>query len=95
MNALAFRLFGKKFTQPVTGADFIGYTESVLTTHLSGFELKKIEERYFYLETPYANEEWDILKMARAIKCKQKKEKIDFQAPPFYGNMMSIIYRIS
>lgn len=94
MNSLAFRLFGKRFTQPVTGADFIGYTESVLTTHLSRFELKKIEERYFYLETPYANEEQDILKMAQAIECKQKKEKIDFQAPPFYGNMMSIIYRI-
>ena len=92
MNALAFRLFGKYFTQPVTGSDFIGFTESALTTYLDQIGLKKIGERYFYIETPYADENEDLLKMARALQYKKEGKEIDFSAPSYWGNMMTLMY---
>jgi len=53
----------------------------------------KIVEKYFYEETPYANIEDDILCIAEAISSKRKYGKIEKKSPPFYGNMMSVIYR--
>lgn len=92
MNSFAFRLFGKRFTQPVTGADFIGYTEEVLSSYLQSFGLQKVGERYFYEETPYANVEEDILKMAKAVQYKRAGKEIDFNAPAWWGNMMTLMY---
>lgn len=92
MNSLAFRLFGKKFTQPVTGADFIGFTEQLLTRYLMEWGLKKVGERYFYPETPYAKEEEDLLKMAKAIQYKREGKEVDFSSPAYWGNMMTLMY---
>lgn len=92
MNSFVFRLFGKRFTQPVTGADFIGYTEEVLSSYLQSFGLQKVGERYFYEETPYANVEEDILKMAKAVQYKRAGKEIDFNAPAWWGNMMTLMY---
>lgn len=92
MDSLAFRLFGKKFTQPVTGADFIGYTESALTKYLNSLGLHKKGEQYFYAETPYANIEDDLLTMAKAVQYKRADQEIDFKAPAYWGNMMTLIY---
>ena len=92
MNAFAFRLFGKHFTQPVTGADFIGFTEPVLTKFLAKCGLSKVGERYFYLETPYADEENDLLTMAKAIEYKSLGKEIDFRASAYWGNMLTLMY---
>ena len=93
MNSLAFRLFRKMFTQPVTGADFIGYTESTLSSYLQSVGLQKVGEQYFYEETPYANVEEDLLKMAKAIQYKRSEKEIDFKAPAYWMNMMTLMYR--
>ena len=93
MNSLAFRLFRKMFTQPVTGADFIGYTEPTLSSYLQSVGLRKVGEQYFYEETPYANVEEDLLKMAKAIQYKRDEKKIDFKAPAYWMNMMTLMYR--
>lgn len=93
MNSLAFKLFGKHFTEPVTGADFIGYTENALTMYIETLGLRKVGERYFYEETPYASIEEDLLKMARAVQYKNEGKNIDFSAPPYWGNMMTLMYK--
>ena len=93
MNSLAFQLFGKWFTQPVTGVDFVGFSESALTTYLSESGLKKMGECCFYTETPYADEESDLLLMAKAVEYKNKGIEIDFNAPAYWGNMMTLMYR--
>ena len=92
MDSLGFRLFGKTFTQPGTGADFVGYTEEALSSYLQSFGLQKVGERYFYEETPYANVEEDILKMAKAVQYKRAGKEIDFKAPSYWGNMMTLMY---
>lgn len=60
---------------------------------LQGFQ--KILQHNFYEETPYANTEQDILRVAEAIRLKDRGEKIEFCSPPFWGNMMSLIYKKS
>lgn len=92
MNSLALRLFGKQCGLAVTGADFIGYTEAALTKYLLEKGLSKKGERYFYPETPYANEEEDLLKMAEAVNRKRAGKSIDFAAPAYWGNMMTLMY---
>lgn len=93
IDSLCFKLFKDKFTQPVTGIDFIGYSESVLTKYFVEQKLHKIAEKYFYEETPYADIENDILKVANAINKIRNGEQIDFKSPAFYGNMMSLVYK--
>ena len=94
VQSLGFRLFGKNFTQPVTGADFIGLHEYVLTEYMSELGMRKVGERYFYPETPYADEENDLLKMARAVQYQREGEAINFKAPSYWGNMMTLMYEI-
>lgn len=93
MNSLCFKLFKDSFTQPVTGSDFIGYTEKIFTEFFKKNKMEKIGEKYFYEETPYANIENDILKVAKAIEIKRRNEKITFNAPAFYENMMTLLYK--
>ncbi|WP_315003279.1 class I SAM-dependent methyltransferase [uncultured Selenomonas sp.] len=92
MNSFAFCLFEKHFTQPVTGADFIGYTEPALSSYLQSFGLLKVGEKFFYEETPYADVEEDILKMAKGVQYKRAGKEIDFKAPAYWGNMMTLMY---
>ena len=56
--------------------------------------MRKVGERYFYSETPYADEENDLLKMARAIQYRREGEAINFKAPSYWGNMMTLMYEI-
>lgn len=93
MDSLCFKLFKEKFTQPISGTDYIGYTERIFTDYFENKGVEKVSEKYFYEETPYANLEDDILKVAKAIEYKRNGKKIDFISPPFYGNMMSLVYR--
>ena len=91
---MGFRLFGKNFTQPVTGADFIGLHEHVLTEYMLELGMRKVSERYFYSETPYADEENDLLKMARAVQYRHEGKTVDFKAPAYWGNMMTLMYSL-
>jgi len=92
VQSLGFRLFGKNFTQPVTGADFIGFHEYALTEYMSELGMRKVGECYFYSKTPYADEENDLLKMARAVQYRRAGKTIDFKAPAYWGNMMTLMY---
>jgi len=94
IQSLGFRLFGKNFTQPVTGADFIGLHEHVITEYMLELGMRKVGERYFYPETPYADEENDLLKMARAIQYRHEGKTVDFKAPAYWGNMMTLMYTV-
>lgn len=94
MESLCFNLFKENFTQSVTGVDFIGYTEKLFNEYFKTKGLKKITDKYLYEETPYANVEEDILRVAKAIEYKRKNQEITFKAPAFYGNMMSLVYKV-
>ena len=60
---------------------------------MQSFGLQKVGERYFYEETPYADVEEDVLKMAKAVQYKRDGKEIDFKAPSYWGNMMTLMYK--
>ena len=92
MNSLGFRLFGKHFILPVTCSETIGFTENALTGFLASEGLSKVGERYFYPETPYADEENDLMTMAKAVEYKKQGKEIDFRSSAYWGNMMTLMY---
>lgn len=93
MDSFCARLYGNHFVLPVTAADCIGYTPGLLTEFFEKNYFCKVGEKYFYEETPYADVEKDILRVARAIKQKNEFGEITEQSPPFWGNMMSLVYQ--
>lgn len=92
MDSLCANLFKSKFVLGVNSADFIGFNERMLTEFFEEKGMKRIGYSCFYEETPYANVEDDVLKVAKAIECKRQGESIDFYSPAYYGNMMSLVY---
>ena len=55
----------------------------------------KVDEKYPYLETPYANKKKDYIKIITDIKniASNKNEKFSSNSPPFWGNMLSLILK--
>jgi 2-polyprenyl-3-methyl-5-hydroxy-6-metoxy-1,4-benzoquinol methylase len=92
-NAFCCDLFKENWNQHEPEAHLMHFN----TTHFKEFFNKKnmnyIDSKHFYRETPYCDFESDILKVAKAIKLKNKGEDIPFKSPAFYENMMSLIYR--
>lgn len=93
-NAKAFccELYKDKWNQHVPEAHIYHFTEKHFDDYFLQQGFQKIAERYFYEETPYANVEKDILRVAEAIQRKQEGLEITDTSPAFWGNMMSLIY---
>lgn len=93
MDSLCFKVFREHFNNAINSSDFIGYTEKLFTKYFNTKNMVLAGKSYFYENTPYADVEHDILKVAKAISMVQGGKKIDFQSPAFYENMMSLVYR--
>ena len=53
-----------------------------------------VEERYDYLNTPYENQNNDYKKLTDDINLKNSGRWYEVEkSPPFWGNMMSVIYK--
>lgn len=56
-------------------------------------DFDRISTYYFYDETPYANVHSDVAQIAQALELTKTGKPVEFVSPPFYGSMMSLIYR--
>lgn len=92
MDSFCFKLFRKNFLLAVSGIDFYGYTEPLLSDYMKQNNLRRVGEKYFYEETPYANVEENMKQVLEAILRNKRGEEIPFSSPPFWGNMMSLVY---
>lgn len=92
-ECLCFNLFKDKFTLPVGVTDYYGFKEKIITDYLNGEGMSLFCRHDFYLKTPYADPVSDIKKVARALQQNEKNEKIEFNSPPFWDNMLTLIYR--
>lgn len=92
-QSLCFRLFKDHFTLPVCATDYYGFHEALITDYIGGLGGKLLCSHQFYQETPYAELYQDILTVARAITYEQQGNKIDFSAPAFFDNMLSLVYK--
>lgn len=92
-DSICFRLFKEKFNLPVCVTDYYGYSEKLITEYMSQLGCRLVNKHNFYLETPYASPEEDILKVAKAIELHKCGKAIDFIAPAFFDNMLTLIYK--
>lgn len=92
-ESLCFKLFKNRFTVPVGVTDYYGFKEKIITDYLKSEEMSLLCKYDFYLETPYADPVNDIKKVAKALQLSEQNEEIDFNSPPFWGNMLTLVYR--
>lgn len=92
-QSFCFRLFKGNFVLPVSVTDYYGFKESIITDYISELGGKFVCSRHFYEETPYANIEEDILKVAKAITYRREGKEVDFKSPAFFDNMLTLVYK--
>lgn len=92
-ESLCFNLFKDKFRLPVGVCDYWAYSEKLLTKYLEKCGLRLFAKNHFYEETPYANVKEDIVKVARAISMVEDGKKPEYKSPPFYDNMLTLVYK--
>jgi 2-polyprenyl-3-methyl-5-hydroxy-6-metoxy-1,4-benzoquinol methylase len=92
-GSLCSKLFKEKWNQHEPEAHLIHFQPAHFDDFFKNRDFVKVAEKYFYEETPYSNLEEDILKVAKAIKIKRQGKHVNFTSPPFYRNMMSLIYQ--
>lgn len=92
-ESICFKLFKEKFTLPVSVTDYYAFSESILTEYITKLKGELVCKYNFYKETPYANVEEDIKKVARAIKLQEEGKDIKFGSPAFFDNMLTLVYR--
>ena len=66
-----------------------------LTDALDELDFSLVSDAYHYLETPYANPEEDLLKIAGDITARRegRHDSISDESPPFYGNRYTAIWK--
>lgn len=92
-NAFCCELFKENWNQHEPEAHLMHFNSSHFDEYFKTNGFVKVTQHNFYEETPYADVEEDILKVAKAIDLKRENRKIEFKSPAFYGNMMSLLYR--
>lgn len=92
-ESLCFGLFKEKFDLACGVTEYYAYNEKMITDFINELGGELICCKNFYLESPYAQVEKDIVQVAKALECKNKGETIDFRAPAFYDNLLSLVYK--
>lgn len=92
-DSLCFKLFKGRFTQPVSSTDYCMYNERLLTEYMKDRGLERLLMHSFYLGTPYENYQEDIKKVAKGIELREQGKEIDFDAPSFFDNMLTLLYK--
>lgn len=73
--------------------DHIYYFNIKMISKLIYKKASMYKHKYFYEETPYANIEKDLQYVLNDIMLLKNKKKITRQSPPFYRNMMTVLYK--
>ena len=92
-DAFCCELFKENWNQHEPEPHLMHFSPRHFDKYFEEKGFNKVAQYFFYEETPYADIEKDILKVAEAIKLKRSNTKIGFKSPAFWGNMMSLIYQ--
>ena len=92
-NAFCCALFEEQWNQHEPEAHLMHFRPAHFDEYFAKAGMEKTAEHHFYEETPYADPEQDVLKVAEAIKLRRAGQTVDFRSPSFWGNMMSLVYR--
>ena len=73
--------------------DYYMFNESQITEFIEDNGGRLVDCGFLYLGTPYEDYEEDVLKVAKGIKLKREGKQIDFTSPPFFDNVVSLVYK--
>ena len=93
MDAFCHQLFGNRFRFRLTPCDCVGYTPQSLAGEFAALGCSTVGQTFFYEETPYANPTSDIEAVSRAVEARGRGQEPCEPSPPFWGNMMTMVFR--
>ncbi|MDR1659569.1 MAG: class I SAM-dependent methyltransferase [Desulfovibrio sp.] len=93
MDSYCHRLYQNKFRLRLTPCDCVGFSPKSLAGEFGLLNCRLVGEKFFYEETPYANPEKDIAAVHRALRRRRSGREIAESSPPFWGNMMTLVFR--
>ena len=93
MESFCHQVFGKKFRFSLTPCDCVGYTPQSLAGEFAALGCATVGQTFFYEETPYANPAKDIQAVSRAVEARNHGQEPGEASPPFWGNMMTMVFR--
>lgn len=93
MEAFCHQVYRNKFRFSLTPWDCVGYTPQSLAAEFAAQGCVTAGQSFFYEETPYADPPRDIQTLYRAIEARNRGEEPEGLSPPFWGNMMTMVFR--
>ncbi|MDR3358535.1 MAG: class I SAM-dependent methyltransferase [Desulfovibrio sp.] len=93
MDSYCHRLYQNKFRFRLTPCDCVGFSPKSLSGEFALLRCSLVGEQFFYEETPYANPEEDIAAVHKALQCGRAGGAVMETSPPFWGNMMTLVFR--
>lgn len=93
MESFCHQVFRKKFRFSLSPCDCVGYTAQSLAGEFAALGCTTVGQTFFYEETPYANPACDIQAVSRAVEAKNNGQEPNEPSPPFWGNMMTMVFR--
>lgn len=91
-DSLCADLFRNKWGHHIPAAHIYHFSPNDFKQFFQERALRLVGETPFYLETPYADIEKDLCLIRNAIEYRSKKKEIDFESPPFWNNLMTLIF---
>ena len=93
MEAFCHQVYRRKFRFSLTPCDCVGYTPQSLVAEFAARGCATVGQTFFYEETPYADPANDIQAVSRAVEAQKRGEEPVELSPPFWGNMMTMVFR--
>ena len=93
IESFCHQVFGKRFRFSLTPCDCVGYTPKSLAGEFAALGCATVGQTFFYEETPYANPAKDIQAVSRAVEARNLGQEPGESSPPFWGNMMTLVFR--
>jgi len=92
-DCIAAKVFGIHWNQHKPKSHLMHFKPKLFDEYFRKNGFKKLGEKFFYEETPYADVKPDICTMAYAIENRDLTKNLSIICPPFYGTLMTLLYR--
>lgn len=93
LDSIAAKIFKERWTQHRPESHIIHLSEKHVDKLFPKKKFVKLGSKSLYLNTPYENFKKDIIQMSDEIKRQSVRKKSKMISPPFFGNMMTLIYK--
>ena len=92
-NSLCANLFRNKWNQHCPESHIIHFSPDDFKQYFQKNNFELLSEDFFYLNTPYANVDNDIRLIKKAIETRARGGRIKFESPPFWDNLITMLFK--